>query len=214
MTNDPRELRHIAKRALELIPPNAVVGLGTGHAATAFLHALGERVRQGQPVRGIPTSQASADLARQLGIPLNTFAEVEGIDIDVDGADEVDPHLNLIKGYGGALVCEKIVAVAARRLVILVGADKLVPILAECQRRFRAMGHAARPRMDDGRLFVSDNGNHILDCQVGPLVQPAELDRMLRDVPGVVGTGLFLGMAPIVVVGHGETVEVRQGGVA
>ena len=229
MTNDPRELRHIAEHALKLVPPNSVVGLGTGHAATAFLHALGERVRQGLQVRGIPTSQASAELAVQLGIPLTTFEEVERIDIDVDGADEVDPHLNLIKGYGGALVREKIVAAASRRVVILVGADKLVPVLGtrgivpvevvpfglpECRRRLRALGYEADPRLHDGQLFETDNGNNILDCHVVPLERPAELELRLRAVPGVVGTGLFLGMAHTVLIGRDDAVEVRERGVA
>jgi ribose 5-phosphate isomerase A len=225
MTNDPIELEHIARRALEFIAPNSVIGLGTGHAATAFLHALSDRVRQGLEVSGIPTSQASAELARQLGIPLTTLDDVERIDVDVDGADEVDPHLNLIKGYGGALVREKIVAAASRRVVILAGADKLVPVLgtrgivpvevvafgqAECRRRLWALGCDSTPRMHEGRLFVTDNGNNILDCRVGPLQQPAELDRVLRDVPGVVGTGLFLGMAHVVLIGRGQSVEVRE----
>src|SRR4051812_29118900 len=115
-----------AERALELVPDGAVVGLGTGRAATAFIVALGERVRAGLRVRGVPTSQASADLAHQLGIPLTTLDEVEAIDVAVDGADEVDPRCDLIKGYGGALVREKIVAAAARQFVVLVGPDKLV----------------------------------------------------------------------------------------
>jgi ribose 5-phosphate isomerase A len=126
MVNDPAELHAIAAAALDLIHDGNVVGLGTGHAATAFIHTLGKR---GLRVRGIPTSQASADLARQLGIPLTTLEEAGAIDVAVDGADEVDPQLNLIKGYGGALVREKIVAAAARRFVVLVGPEKLVPVL-------------------------------------------------------------------------------------
>src|SRR5580692_12163497 len=115
MVNDPAELNAIAAAALDLIRDGNVVGLGTGHAAIAFIHALGKR---GLRVRGIPTSQASADLALQLGIPLTTLEEAGAIDIDVDGADEVDSQLDLIKGYGGALVREKIVAAAARRFVV------------------------------------------------------------------------------------------------
>ena len=107
MDTSPNALRASAERALEFIPDGAVVGLGTGHAATAFIHALGDRVRGGLRIRGIPTSQASADLARQLGIPLTTLDEVEAIDVDVDGADEVDPACNLIKGYGGAWCARK-----------------------------------------------------------------------------------------------------------
>src|SRR5438552_3223830 len=111
----------IAERALECITDGMVVGLGSGRAATQFVRALGERVRQGLRVRSVPTSQVIADLARSLGIPLAGLDEVRGIDVDVDGADEVDPQLNMIKGLGGALVREKIVAAASRRLVILIG---------------------------------------------------------------------------------------------
>src|SRR5207244_7759571 len=113
MTTTGHELRGIAERAVELVPDGGVVGLGTGHAATAFIHALGERVRAGLRVRGVPTSQVSADLARQLGIPLTTLDEVDVLDVCVDGADEVAPNCDLIKGYGGALVREKIVAASA-----------------------------------------------------------------------------------------------------
>ncbi len=225
MVNDPQQLRPLAERALEMVSDNAVVGLGTGRAATAFILALGERVRQGLHVRGVPTSQASADLARQLGIPLTTFDEVDAIDVDFDGADEVDPHCNLIKGYGGALVREKIVAAASRRLVILVGQEKLVPVLgtrgtlpvevvpfggAFCRRRLTALGCIPHPRVRDGKLFISDNGNVILDCQVPPLNHPEELQLAIRAIPGVVDTGLFLGMADTVLIQDGHKVEVQR----
>jgi ribose 5-phosphate isomerase A len=222
---DPHELHAIAAAALELIADSSVVGLGTGHAATAFIHALAERVQRGLHVRGIPTSQASADLARQLGIPLTTLEEAGAIDVAVDGADEVDPQLNLIKGYGGALVREKIVAAAARRFVVLVGPEKLVPILGTrgtlpvevvpfgltlCRQRLSALAHAAEQRMRDGIPFITDNGNAILDCRIGPLNHPAELEQQIRAIPGVVGTGLFLGMAHTVLIAHGDTVETRH----
>jgi ribose 5-phosphate isomerase A len=227
MTTAPQDLRSVAARALDLIPDGGVIGLGTGRAATAFIHALGERVRAGLRVRGLPTSQASADLAGRLGIPLTTFDEVDAIDVDVDGADEVDPHCDLIKGYGGALVREKIVAAASRRLVILAGEEKLVPALgsrgilpvevvpfglALCRRRLAALGWTPEPRTHDGKLFVTDNGNHILDCRIPPLARPAEVEQAVRAIPGVVGTGLFLGMADTVLVQKGDAVEVRRRG--
>jgi ribose 5-phosphate isomerase A len=225
MGNAPNELRAIAEHAAALILDGAVVGLGTGHAATAFLHVLGERVRAGLRVRGVPTSQASADLARQLGIPLTTLEDVEAIDVDVDGADEVDPHCNLIKGYGGALVREKIVAAGSRRLVIVVGPEKLVPVLGArgilpvevvpfgeplCRRRLTSLGCEPQRRIHDGKVFVTDNGNIILDCRIKPLADPPALEQALRAIPGVVGTGLFLGMADTVLIQQGERVEVRQ----
>jgi ribose 5-phosphate isomerase A len=225
VATDPHDFRALAERALAFIPDGGVVGLGTGHAATAFLHALGERVRAGLRVRGVPTSQASAELARRLGIPLVSLDAVDQIDVDVDGADEVDPRCDLIKGYGGALVREKIVAASARRLVILVGPEKLVPVLgshgklpvevvpfglALCRRGLSALGCVPELRTHQGKPFVTDNGNLILDCRVGPLTRPAEMERAIRAIPGVVGTGLFLGMAHTVLIQNGSEVEVRQ----
>src|SRR5436305_119 len=225
MTTDPHDLRAVAERALELIPDGALVGLGTGQAATAFIRALGERVRAGLRVRGVPTSQVSADLAKQLGIPLTTLDEVDVLDVCVDGADEVAPNCDLIKGYGGALVREKIVAASARRFVVVVGDEKIVPVLgargklpvevvpfgvALGRRWLTELGCTPQVRMRDGSPFVTDNGNLILDCAVAPLERPADLERAIRAIPGVVGTGLFLGMAHTVLIQHGDTVEVRD----
>ncbi len=213
-----------AARAADLVSEGAIVGLGTGHAATAFIHALGDRVRTGLKVRGVPTSEEAARLAGSLGIPLVGLDAVEAIDIDVDGADEVDPGHNMIKGYGGALVREKIVAAAARRLVILVGPEKLVktlgsrgqlPVevvpfaLAFCVRRLANLGLKATPRAHDGRPFVSDNGNPVVDCAVPPLADPAGTDAAIRAIPGVVGTGLFVGFRPTVIIQQGGEVVVK-----
>ncbi len=225
MDSERRDFRAIVERALEQVPERGSVGLGTGHAATAFIRALGERVRTGLNVRGVPTSRASAELARQLGVPLADLSEVEVIDVDVDGADEVDPKGNLIKGRGGALLREKIVASASRRLLILVGPEKLVPVLGAhgilpvevtpfglefCTRRLRSLNCQPAPRMLDGQRFVTDNGNYILDCAISPLDYPAELEQEIRSVPGVVGTGLFLGMSPTVLIQRDDSVEVRH----
>ena len=216
----------ITQRVLGFIPANSVVGLGTGRAATAFIHALGERVRTGFAVRGIPTSDASANLAKQLGIPLVTFDDVDAIDVCVDGADEVDPAGDLIKGYGGALLREKIVAGFSRKLVILVGAEKLVPVLGSrgvlpievvpfaltpARRQLAALGFVGEVRTKDGKLFVTDNGNYILDCKTAPLTNPAASDAALHAIPGVAGTGLFIGRAHTILVQNGENVDMRRG---
>jgi ribose 5-phosphate isomerase A len=217
----------IEDEALRLVRDGDVVGLGSGRAATAFIQALGERVRQGLRVRGVPTSEKSGELARQLGIPLVTLDDVEQIDIDVDGADEVDPQNNLIKGLGGALVREKIVASAARRFVVLVGREKIVPALGSrgvlpvevvpfgisaCRRQLeKKFGWPSRQRMSNGVPFVSDNGNLILDCQVGPLSMLPLVEWNVRDIAGVVDTGLFLGMSPTVLIQNGDQVETRSG---
>jgi ribose 5-phosphate isomerase A len=202
-----------------------VVGLGSGRAATAFVHALGEKVRAGLNVRCIPTSSDTARLAEQLQIPLTNFEEADAIDVTVDGADEVDPNLNLIKGLGGALVREKIVASASRTLVICVGSEKEVPSLGQhgvlpveivpfalgfCRRRINALGCPPTLREHDGKPFLTDNGNYIFDCHVGPITDPEALNRSLLAIPGVVDTGLFLGMAHTVLIQDGNDVRVRS----
>jgi ribose 5-phosphate isomerase A len=208
----------LAAEALRHVANGQIVGLGTGQAASAFVRALGQRVAAGLDVRGLPTSEATATLARGLGIKLLTPNDVEAIDLAVDGADEVDPRGNLIKGYGGALLREKVVAQLARRFMILVGGEKLVPVLgsrgrlpvevvpfaaAPCRRRIEALGYPAELRMAAGTAVVTDNGNRLLDCRVGPIADAAALDATLRAITGVVGTGLFVGMNPSVLVWDG-----------
>ena len=207
------------------IQDGSEVGLGSGHTMAAVIELLGRRVQDGSRIRGVPTSQDTAQLAIRLGIPLVSLDNVEAIDVTVDGADEVDSNLDLIKGLGGALVREKIVASASRRLVIVVGSEKLVSTLGEhgvlpveivpyglewCRRRLTHLGYPATPRQADGRLFVTDNGNYILDCKVPVLRNPLELEQSLRAIPGVVGTGLFLGMAQTVLVEDNGRIEVRR----
>jgi ribose 5-phosphate isomerase A len=208
----------IFERALELIPNGSTIGLGSGRASTAFVKLLGSRVRQQSlNVRGVATSEATATLAKQFDIPLVTIDQAGILDATVDGADEVDRNLNLIKGYGRALVREKIVAASSRSLVILVDESKLVDQLGQrgklpvevvpfatalCLRRLSAIGCQPVLYLADGRPFVSDNGNYIIDCTVNPISDPDALESTIRAIPGVVGTGLFLRMANIVLVGH------------
>jgi ribose 5-phosphate isomerase A len=210
--NEPDHLVALGHYALRFAKPGDVIGLGTGRAATAFINALGASLIQ---VRGVPTSRASEELGRSLGIEIVSLADAPKIDTDFDGADEVDPRLNLIKGYGGALVREKIVAAASRRFIVLVGEEKLVKRLGTrgslpvevvpfalplAMRRVAALGLRPKVRQKDGADFVSDNGNLILDCGVKEIRNPVRLDRELREIPGVVGTGLFVAMASLVVV--------------
>jgi ribose 5-phosphate isomerase A len=209
----------IYERALEFLRDGDVIGVGSGRASAAFTKLLGERVRAGLRIRGVPTSQPTAELMQQVGVPVASLDEADELTVAVDGADEVDPNLDLTKGWGRALVREKIVAACAKKFVILVGADKLVSALGTrgklpvevvpfalplCVRRLRALGLAPVPFEKDGRLFQSDNGNVILDCGTSPIARPAELEAAIRAIPGVVGTGLFLGMADVVLVGDDQ----------
>ena len=214
----------LAEHALQLVRDGHVLGLGTGRAATAFVRALASRVEAGLRVLGVPTSEATARLARQLGIRLVTLADHLTLDVAVDGADEVDPHGDLIKGYGGALLRERVVATAARRFVVLVGREKLVPALGSrgrlpvevlpfalplCRDRLARLGLRPAVRMQGASPETTDNGNWILDCGLEPIGDPSGLDLAIRAIPGVVASGLFLGMAPTVLVETGGKVEQR-----
>lgn len=208
------DLDALGRYALRYVKSGQTLGLGTGRAASAFIRALGAARLS---VRGVPTSNASAELARALRIELDELADVTKIDVDFDGADEVDPRLNLIKGWGGAMVREKVVAAASRKRIFLVGEEKLVrrlgargnlPVevvpfaVAYVVREIAKLGLKPRPRQNgDGSQFASDNGNSIINVGVQELRNPAQLERTLRAIPGVVGTGLFLGMADMVLVG-------------
>ena len=218
-----------ATSALELVRDGMRLGLGTGHGALAFVARLAERVRSGLRVVGVPTSEATAAEARRLGIPLGALDDDE-LALTVDGADEVAPNLDLVKGFGGALVRERIVAMASRRQVILVGREKLVDRLGTrgripievvpfaCPlvvRRVRALGLEPVVRLAEGRQVVSDNGNLTLDCGIATPLADARAARVLaadlRAIPGVVDTGLFLGTAERVLVGHPDGhVDVLQ----
>lgn len=217
----------VGRKALEFVPDGARIGLGSGRTTEAFLHLLGECVRQGLRVRGVPTSSGTARLARQLGIPLDTLETAEPLEVTIDGADEVEKGtLKLIKGWGGALVRERIVAAAARRQIILVTAEKMVERLGTrgklpvevipfavpfCRRRLEALavpgGVRALVREHDGQPFVTDNGNWILDCAIKPQAEPEWLEGELLAIPGIVDTGLFLGTAALVLLAEGGTVR-------
>jgi ribose 5-phosphate isomerase A len=206
-------LGELARAALRYVKSGQTIGLGSGRAAHAFINAVAE---SGFDIRGVPTSSATAELARSLGIPLVNLEEAGRLDADFDGADEVDPRLDMLKGRGGAMVREKVVAVASRRRIFLVWQEKIVKRLGEhgilpievvafavplALREIAKLGLKPKVRFDDhGRQFVSDNGNPVLDCSVSPIRNPARLERDLLAVPGVVGTGIFLGIADIVLV--------------
>ena len=225
MAND-EEKEAAARASLNFVKEGQVVGLGTGSTAAYFIKLLGERVRRGLRIRGIPTSIRSKELASSLGIPLTTLDECQEIAVTVDGADEVDPQLRLIKGGGGALLREKIVASATKQLVIVADASKQVERLGKfplpvevikfaealVAKRIAAMGAEVKIRTgDDGNPYITDENNHILDCCFGEIGDADALARTLSEMPGVVEHGLFIGMAGIVLFARGnEIVELRR----
>ena len=216
-----QEKEAAARASLQFINNGQVVGLGTGSTAAHFIKLLGERVRQGLQIRGIPTSDRSRELAQSLGIPLTTLDDCQAIDVTVDGADEVDPQLRLIKGGGGALLREKIVASATKDLVIVADATKQVPVLGKfplpvevirfaqalVAKRIAARGADVRLRVGtDGKPFVTDENNHILDCRFGRIADADGLARELSAMPGVVEHGLVIGMASVALFARGQEI--------
>jgi ribose 5-phosphate isomerase A len=218
--------RQAALRALDEIRDGMVVGLGTGSTASHFIRELG---RGGFRVVGIPTSEQSRQLAEEAGIQLTTFKEHPRIDVTVDGADEVSPDLDLIKGLGGALVREKIVAYASERFVVVVDESKLVdrlgsktvipveviPLAVPCvMLRLNELGGKALVRERNGQPFVSDNGNTIVDWKHGVIDNPSALEKQLKSMTGVVDSGIFANAAKCVIVAGAQGVRklVREGG--
>ena len=214
-----------AETALGWVEEGMTLGLGTGRAASAFVEALARRVSEGLHVVGVPTSEATRRLAGSLGISLAALEDVGRLDITFDGADEVDDQLDCIKGYGAAMVREKVVAASSEELVILVGPEKLVDRLGQrgrlpievlpfaaafVQRELDRLGLDASLRHDEqASILVTDNGNWILDAKPCPPLDARSLEAAIVALPGVLGTGFFLGMADRVVVGDGNTVDVR-----
>lgn len=211
--DSPARLARIGARAAEEVPDGSLIGLGSGSTAEAMVRALAERVAGGLRITGVATSSATAALASSLGIPLRQLSEIDMLDLCIDGADEIDPALNLVKGRGGALLHEKLVAVRARRLIIIASLEKLVdrlgsrlPIPVEVvpfgwrhtAERVRALSLEPTLRMVvSDTPFVTDGGHHILDCTSGPIHAPATMAEALKGVTGVVDHGLFIGMADL-----------------
>ncbi len=221
MAND-QEKEAAAKASLEFIQDGQVVGLGTGSTAAYFIQLLGEKVKAGLRVRGIPTSIRSKELAESLGIPLTTLDECQDIDVTVDGADEVDPQLRLIKGGGGAMLREKIVASATKKMVVVADASKQVQHLGKfplpvevigfaqalVAKKITAMGARVVVRQDaSGKPYVTDEQHHILDCHFGEMRDPDRLAQQLSEMPGVVEHGLFIGMASVAIFARGSQIE-------
>lgn len=222
-----------AKQASTYVESGMKVGLGTGSTAAWLVKCLGDRVRdEGLNIVGVPTSGRTAELAREVGIQVIALDEARWLDLTIDGADEYDSELNLIKGGGGALLQEKIVATASDRMIVIADATKKVGtlgafplpvevigfgmgttrmLLEEMLEGLDVMGNKAVLRMRDGTPFVTDEGNHILDLHLGRIGNARQLSLILNQVPGVVENGLFIDICDVIVTGHGDgTVETRD----
>ena len=229
--NAELQKRAAAAKALEFVRPGMRLGLGTGSTAKHFVELLGEQVRKGLDVVGVPTSEATREDAQRWGIPLATLDEIPELDITVDGADEIAPDLTLIKGGGGALLREKIVAAASARMIVIADGSKCVPVLGRFPlpveiapfgagatlRAVRAAigGLQVSGPLDfrkgrDGHAFVTDGGHWIVDAALGRIEDPAGVARALAGVPGVMEHGLFIGLAAMVIVGGPDGVRTIE----
>jgi ribose 5-phosphate isomerase A len=230
MTSDALK-REAAARALEFVRPGMRLGLGTGSTARHFVELLGERVRAGLDVVGVPTSDATEADAQRVGVPLTTLEQTPRLDLTVDGADEIGPDLALIKGGGGALLREKIVASASAHMIVIADESKVVAALGAFPLPIEvvpfgiaateiAIGHAleflALParlklRMDSGgHAFVTDGGHRIIDAAIGRISDPDRLAEALAAIPGVVEHGLFLGLAGTAIVAGASGIRVIE----
>lgn len=216
--------RRAGERAAEFVKDGQLVGLGTGSTTKFAIEKIGQMVQSGLNIKGVPTSKATERLARELGIPLLDLNEVIKLDIAIDGADEVDPYFNMIKGGGGALTREKLVALSAPERIIVVDDTKLVEQLGQTRmlpvevlpfawglsaRLLAETGCSAHLRKDGEKAFETDNGNYILDCQYGPIEDAVALEKRIKLLPGVVECGLFISIADALVIAFDDRVEVK-----
>ncbi len=229
MTTRDDAKRRAAARALDLVTPGTRLGLGTGTTAALFVELLGARVAAGLDIVGVPTSERTRTLAALHGIPLSTLDATPELDLTVDGADEFDRSLRLVKGGGGAHLREKIVAMASRRMVVIADSSKLVETLgkfplpvevnifgleATCRMIRKAAsaagceGEIAVRKYPSGQAFVTDNGHFLLDCFLGAIPEPEDLAARLEAVPGVIDHGLFIGIASAVIAAGETGIEI------
>ena len=220
-----QEKRAAAERGVSYVESGMTIGLGSGSTSAYAVASLGERVRGGLTVRAVPTSSGTRELALREGITLIDLTQAGELDLTIDGADEIDPALQLTKGGGGALLREKVVASASRRLIIIADSSKQVPVLGAfplpvavapfalpvVARRLREMHAEPKLRLAGDQPFVTDDGGYILDCHFGRITDPVSLARELEGLPGIFEHGLFIDMASVVVIATGETLtELRR----
>lgn len=213
---NPKKLA--AEKAVEFIEDGMVVGLGTGSTAYWAIQKIAQRIQEGLRIRAVASSRDSEELANKLGIPIVPFSEIELIDITIDGADEADTRLNLIKGGGGALVREKILAINSKRFFVIIDESKqvehlgqfplpveIVPFAANLtMNKLKELGCSTRIRMSNDEAYITDNGNIIVDCNFEKIVEPIELNKQINLIPGVVDNGLFTRMVSSLVIGYND----------
>ncbi|KAF0816036.1 Ribose-5-phosphate isomerase A [Bacillus sp. ZZV12-4809] len=221
MNSSDLQKKAAGEKAAEFVKSGMTIGLGSGSTVYWFLKRLGELVNAGLTVKGVPSSLRTEGWAREFNIPLTDFSETQLLDLAIDGADEVDPDFNLTKGGGGSLLREKIVDANAKKLIIIVDESKLVKQLGKfplpvevvpfgwelTSKRIAELGAIPQLRVNDGEVFVSNNGNYILDCQFEEIPNPKELHKQLKHMTGVVETGLFIDMTDLVLVGSTGKVD-------
>jgi ribose 5-phosphate isomerase A len=215
-----------AEKAVEYVEDGMKIGLGTGSTAYWAIRKLGERVQEGLKITAVATSQASEDQARELGIPLVAFSDIDSLDLTIDGADELDSRLQLIKGGGGALLREKIVAMGSTRMIVVADESKAVSTLGKFPlpveivpfawewtlAALKKLGCSAELRRSGEELYKTDNGNYIADCRFEVIASAPELALSLQDIPGVVEHGLFIGIADMAIIGKNDgSIEIVKG---
>lgn len=204
--------------AASLVLPEMVIGLGTGSTANFFIKALSKRIQEGLNIKAVATSKATSQYASSLGIPLINIDDTAHVDLTIDGADEIDPQKQMIKGAGGALLCEKILASASKEMIVIIDLSKLVKSLGKVHlpveiitygykmtlKHLNSLGVSSKLRISKGEPYITDMGNHIVDIMLPPTDSLAEINQKILAIPGVVDTGLFLNMAGRVIIGHDD----------
>lgn len=218
------EKKAAADKAFEFIESGMIVGLGTGSTVRFLVESLAEKVRAGLNIKTVPTSNATGVLSKSLGIEIVELNDVEKIDVTIDGADEVDSQLNGIKGGGGALLYEKIVASSSQKNIWIVDSSKFVkqlgnfPLPVEVVpfgsnhtfNKLVQLGFNPKIRMEDNKNFMSDGGHNIIDLKLNKIVYPLKINNELKLMPGVVETGLFLNTCDVVIIGRGNNCEIIE----
>ncbi|WP_050183593.1 ribose-5-phosphate isomerase RpiA [Domibacillus robiginosus] len=219
------EKQLVGEKVAEYVKDGMIIGLGTGSTVRFTIEKIGELVKQGMFVQGVATSIRTEQLAKKHGIPLLSLNEVDKLDIAIDGADEADPAFHLIKGGGGALLREKMIASSAESFIVVADSSKMVerlgrfplPVEVETfgyrmtEKKIRSLGGASALRVKEGKPYITDNGHYIFDCDFGSIASPKKLEQELSLIPGVVENGLFIAMADMIItVNEKKDIQIKK----